>query len=203
MSEPMQHMDELAEAPPAVVEEFNILMSLALDDLLDDDERAQFDATVAQYPALADQWLTWQTMDRKLHTMPHVEPAAGFTLRFEQRLAHHTQQQQRRIMAVSFIAVMLTAGLGLFGLVSTGAFVLATQGPWLGDQIHRMVLLSVVVTSWLNALSSTVDALANSPQAQVLGLVYVLGVAAMIVAALPVLRRSARLSESVSMPGSE
>jgi len=203
MSEPTQRHDVPIEPAPAMIEEFTMLMSLALDDMLDGAARARFDALVQRFPALAEMWADWQAIDQRLGAMPHAEPAAGFGLRFEQRLASHAQRQQQRVVTVSLIAVLLTAGLGVLGMMSTGAYVLATQGPWLGEQLRNWVYLSVAVTAWFSALTNTLGALANSPQAQTLGIVYVLAVAVMIVGSLQVLRRSTHLSNAIAVPGLE
>ena len=65
------------QPPQAVQEEFTWMMSLALDGLLDEVERAQFEEYQTQYPALAALWGEWQGLDRKLGLMPHAAPAAG------------------------------------------------------------------------------------------------------------------------------
>ena len=51
-------------APPEVLEEFALLMSLALDGLLDADEQARFAALLDRYPELAEEWDTWRALDR-------------------------------------------------------------------------------------------------------------------------------------------
>ena len=42
--------------PPHVQEEFSLLMSMALDELLDSSEHAEFDSYLATYPTLAREW---------------------------------------------------------------------------------------------------------------------------------------------------
>lgn len=203
MSEPTQRHDVTNEPPQALIEEFTMLMSLALDDMLDGSDRERFDALVRDFPVMAELWSDWQAVDQQLDALPHAEPVAGFGLRFEQRLAHQQQQQQQRVVTVSLIAVFLTVGLGVLGMMSAGAYILATQGPWLGEQLQNLVYLSVAVSTWFGALTNTLAALANSPQAQTLGIVYVLLVAVMIVGSLQMLRRSADLSDAIAMPGLE
>ena len=189
--------------PADVLENFYWMMSLALDGLLDTAERAEFDACQAQYPSLAALWLDWQMLHQDLGEMPHAEPAPGFVRRFEERLAQHEAEQQRRVMAFSLVSVLLVALLAVAGVVGGLTYLTSTQGPWLGEQIHNMVVLSAMSGAWFGALLDTLAALASSPQAQALGMMYMLVALVMIFGWVQLLRRSARLSGAVVLPQME
>lgn len=192
-----------AQPPEAVREEFTWMMSLALDGLLDGADQAQFEEYQAQYPALAALWIEWQGLDRKLNLMPHAAPAPGFVSRFEGRLAEQEAQQQRRVLAFSLAAVVLALLLGVSGAAWGVAYLTSAQGPWLGEQIHNAVLFSATAGAWFGALLDTLGALANTPQAQALGMMYVLVAMIMIFGWVQLLRRSARLPGAVALPPME
>jgi anti-sigma factor RsiW len=192
-----------SDVPPAVLENFYWMMSLALDGLLDEPERAEFESYQAQYPALAALWGEWQGLNRELERMPHIDPAPGFVNRFELRLAQHEAQQQQRVLAFSLAAVVLVALLAVAGAAGAITYLTSTQGPWLGEQIRNLVLLSATTGAWLNALLDTFGALAGTPQAQALGMMYVVVAVVMIFGWVQLLRRSARLPAAVALPGME
>lgn len=209
--QPMLHDQQMSdpqasgahEQPDAGREEFYWMMSLALDGLLDEAEQTQFEERMAQDPALAALWNKWQGLDHTLNLMPHAEPAPGFVSRFEDRLAQQEARQQQRVLAFSLAAVVLVALLAVGGLVGGIAYLTSTQGPWLGEQIHNLVLLSATAGAWLNALLDTMGALSATPQAQGLGLMYVVVAMIMIYGWVQLLRRSARLPGAVALPPRE
>lgn len=201
MFDPTLHTDTTADAPPAVVEEFQWLMSLALDGLLEDEDRRRFDAHLAGYPTLAARWEEWQLLDSQLDALPHVQPAPGFVDRFEARLAAQEQHQQQRVLALSLVAAVIAGMLALTSVVGFAAFLLSTQGPWIGEQIHNTVYLSALMNHWMRSLTDAMFGLAGSPQVQMLGMVYVVVAAGMIVGWVELLRRNARLASAA--PGME
>jgi anti-sigma factor RsiW len=183
--------------PSDVLESFYWKMSLALDGLLDAPERAEFDACLGQYPPLAALWLDWQMLHEDIDELPHAEAAPGFVLRFEARLAQHETEQQRRVMAFSIVSVLLVALLAVAGVIGGVTYLTSMQGPWLGAQLHNLVVLSAMSGAWFGALLDTLDALAGSPQAQALGMMYMLVALVMIFGWVQLLRRSARLSGAI------
>ena len=105
MMEPTMHDQQVGDAPPAILEEFYWMMSLALDGLLDDADQVQFEAHQAQYPNLAALWTEWQDVHIRLDELPHAEPAPGFVARlllkieFLRRPDDVVQRQQRLLAA--------------------------------------------------------------------------------------------------------
>src|SRR5262245_8577745 len=76
-------------------EELDWLMSLALDDALDEGEAARLDALLAEVPAHQERWAVWQTVDAEFHQVPFAVPSIDFAAKFEQRLAF--AERQRRL----------------------------------------------------------------------------------------------------------
>ena len=203
MMEPIMHDQQLGDAPPAIVEEFYWMMSLALDGLLDDADRGQFDGHLAQYPDLAALWAEWQNMHVRLDKLPHAEPAPGFVERFELRLAQQEALQQRRVLTLSLVVAVLAACGAIAATVGTGAYILAAHGSWLGDQLHNLVYASVALDAWADAVVDSLVALASTPQAQALGMMYVVVAIIMIFGWVQLLRRSAQMSSAAAVPGME
>lgn len=203
MMEPMMHDQQLGDAPPAILEEFYWMMSLALDGLLDDADRGQFEAYQAQYPDLAALWAEWQNMHVRLDDLPHVEPAPGFVARFELRLAQQEALQQRRVLTFSLVVAVLAAFGAIAATVGTGAYILAAHGSWLGEQLHNMVYASVALDAWADAVVDSLAALASTPQAQGLGIMYVVVAIIMIFGWVQLLRRSAQVASAAAVPGME
>src|SRR6187551_2713956 len=70
-----------------------MLMSMALDGLLDSAERARMEAMIAADAELADTWRQWSKVDSVFAAMPREMPVPGFTNRFEARLERKLAQQ--------------------------------------------------------------------------------------------------------------
>lgn len=178
--------------PDQVQEDFAVLMSLALDDLLDSDEQETFDAYLASYPTLADEWLDWQALDAQLQSAPAVAPPTDFLLNFEAKLV---QREHRRHVwwGFAFGAMAMTLWLAVMvGVVSLGAFVLFGQPEWLTQLVHYLAYISANVSSWITATSAAVNAVAATSEARTFGLAYVTLSAALVTAWIFFLRYSTR-----------
>jgi anti-sigma factor RsiW len=177
-------------APPAAMEEFALLMSLALDGLLDAAEQRRFDALLDGYPELAEEWDEWRAIDVQLASLPRSIPAPGFVDRFEQRLAAQDARQQHRVIGLSVAATLVTMAVVMVTLVSTGAAAFSAQSVWIGEQLHNLAYSLVLVDRWLNTLVSTALVMSGTPQARLAGLVYTVMVMAMIFIWAHLVRRS-------------
>lgn len=184
--------------PPDVVAEFDWLMSLALDDLLDEADDQRFHELLDAHPVLAQSWAQWRLVDQQLAAAPYMAPAPGFVDRFETRLAAREQRAQRWMIATLAVAVLLASGMVVLGTAGLGAFVFLTQGSWIGQQIHGVAYAYSAASAWLDSLTATADAVTNTPQVQTLGLVYMAAVAVMIYGWLMLLRRRSRLDQAMS-----
>ncbi|MFN3334408.1 MAG: hypothetical protein ACK47M_18025 [Caldilinea sp.] len=89
-----------------------------------------------------------------------------------------------------FLVFLSTAGVG--------AFVLFTQGHWIGEQIRQMTLAYTSANVWFTSSVETAAAVAQTPQAQIVGALYALVMASMVAAWVYLLRRSARLDENTA-----
>ena len=177
----------------ATMPEFDWLMSLALDDLLDDEDRDRFDALLLEYPALADEWAAWQFIDAELELTPAVVPASGFVGRFEVQLARYEQERQRRVVLLTTALAVVAGAIVFAGTAGMGAFVFLTQGQWIGEQMRGLTMAYTSLNLWLDSAVATAAVLVNTPQALAVGFGYAAAMVAMLAGWIYLLRRSARL----------
>ncbi|MEM7129979.1 MAG: hypothetical protein AAF702_26855 [Chloroflexota bacterium] len=67
-------------------DDFFLLMSMALDDMLSQEESERFHRYMEQDPSLAAEWQRWQVFDGDLQQEPLVEPPADFLTKLNLRL---------------------------------------------------------------------------------------------------------------------
>lgn len=183
----------VSQPDAATMAEFDWLMSLALDELLDDEDRARFEVLLAEYPSLADEWAAWQFIDAELDMTPAVTPASGFVGRFETHLAQYEQERQRRVVLLTTALAVVAGAIVFAGTAGMGAFVFLTQGQWVGEQMRALTLAYASMNLWLDSVAATVAAMANTPQAQAVGFGYAVAMLTMLAGWIYLLRRSARL----------
>jgi len=170
--------------------DFDLMMSMALDGMLDEDESAQFYADIEYYPLLAEKWATWQELDEKLMAEPSVMPPPNFVQNFEARLS---QEQQRHKfwfgIGIAAITVLLWASI-IVGTLSAGAFIAVNQGGWINDQIHSIAYLLHGFTTWVQAAGNTFNIMVASPQMWGIALAYTALMGGILVYWSRLLRRS-------------
>ncbi|MEZ4612782.1 MAG: hypothetical protein R2838_21490 [Caldilineaceae bacterium] len=182
--------------PAAVEEEFFMLMSMALDGLLDADEQMRLDDYVAAYPALAARWDEWQMLDGQLAALPHVAPPVNFMAHFETRL---TQQERRRRLwwGFGFGALVALLAVGMVAGVSRVRRVRHVQPIRMAERIgaRRCLWLGGAASVGRRAACAAL-AVAGAEQMRTLGLVYALVSAALLTGWVFFLRRTARPADS-------
>lgn len=183
----------VSQPDAATLAEFDWLMSLALDELLDDEDRARFEVLLAEYPSLADEWAAWQFIDGELEMTPAVAPSSGFVGRFEMHLVHYEQERQRRVIILTTALAVVAGAIVFAGTAGMGAFVFLTQGQWIGEQMRALTLAYTSMNLWLDSVVATAAAMASTPQAQAVGFGYAVAIIAMLAGWIYLLRRSARL----------
>jgi hypothetical protein len=180
---------------PEQEEEFMLLMSLSLDNLADAGEAAQFEEYLTRYPTFVIQWQSWQRLQQQFVAIPHAEPAFGFVDRFEVRL---TQQERRRRLWLGFLigSVTLLLWVGVVvGIFSMGTYLFTNQGSWLSALVQNLTYSWVNLVHWANTGWETFVIFASTPQAQAIGVGYLLMSVALLGGWLTILRRSLHLQE--------
>jgi hypothetical protein len=119
----MNRVDDLMTPTQDEHEIYNLLMSLALDEMLSPNEEADLHQHLAQCPACAGTWAAWFGLHERFVAEPAALPAVGFGERFELR---RLQQVRRRRLwmgsVVAFMAMALWGTLLLVGLVAANYF---------------------------------------------------------------------------------
>lgn len=166
------------EAPdssePATDEQidFEVMMSMALDGLLDEDEMTQFNADIQYYPLLAEKWATWQELDQLFVAEPSIMPPTNFVQNFEARLSK--KQQRRKVwfgVGIASVTVLLWLSI-IIGMLSAGAYIATNQGGWINDQAQSLVYLINGFGAWVQTTANTVNIVLYSPQMWGIALAY-------------------------------
>ena len=120
--------------------DYLMLMSLALDGMLDSEEKKRLDGHLEQCSGCQAQWLLWQAIDDRLHAAPVPVPAPGFSRAVAQRLAQRERLRNLRIGVMLAVFTLLVWSLGLVGvcvltcaLVYTNLDRLAETGLFLNE----------------------------------------------------------------------
>ncbi len=189
--------DAMITTPPteSEEEEFFLLMSLALDGFLDEAEQATFERYLTSNRALAAEWQAWQTMHHQMNVAPHVVPTANFVDRFEVNLAQ--QERRQRLwqgMWIALITMILWVG-ATAGILSVGTYLFVNQSSLLADGIKQIIYFWAAIATWLDSLSTALNAFAATPQAVGLGVGYLLLTMGLLAGWFSYLRRSTQLVE--------
>src|SRR5687767_3500712 len=91
-------------------EELDWLMSLALDEALEEREAERFERLLRQEPEHLARWAAWQAVDNDFHQMPSVLPSPDFGAKFAQRLEIHERQQRLRTGFIFGLAAIVLWG---------------------------------------------------------------------------------------------
>jgi anti-sigma factor RsiW len=169
-----------------------LLMSLALDGLLDGEEEERLQARVAQDAALAATWRQWQRMDTFFHAASRAEPAPGFTARFEAKLEARTRRERVRSGIVYAVAGAVVWIAALAAVLLLGRFVWVNQAEWVSSFMHQVTVYPSAAMIWLQALRSTATAMLNTPQTLAMMAGYCVAAVALLAAWLRYLQRSAQ-----------
>lgn len=109
--------------------EYLMLISLALDGMLDSDEKRRLDGHLEQCSGCRGQWLLWQAIDDKLRAAPIPVPAPGFSRSVAQRLARQERLRNLRIGVILTVFTLIVWSLGLVGVcVMAGGIVYTNLG---------------------------------------------------------------------------
>ena len=96
--------------------EYLMLISLALDGMLESDEKERLDGHLEQCSECRGQWLLWQTIDDSLRAAPVPAPAPGFSRSVVQQLARQERLRNLRVGVMLTVFTLLVWSLGLVGV---------------------------------------------------------------------------------------
>lgn len=146
-------------------DEYGMLMSLALDSLLDRAEQAQLDAHLADCHRCRAQWNLWQSLDTALHAAPLTAPSPAFVQNFGLRLSAQDRRRQVRmgILLGALTLVMWLIGVAGVGLVIGG--LIYNQVGWFTESLHWLAYVWTAVTVIGNSLLALLVGVTEQPSA--------------------------------------
>lgn len=189
-----QHQDSSEEVP--VSERFDVLMSLALDDMLSSSEEAEFEKMLAGDSGLSDVWYEWQAFDYAFQTAPSVEPPVDFVASFENRMVRRERRRRMWLgISIGVVAVVLWGSLVL-GLAGAGAYVMFNQSGWLTSAVRVVVQTTAALQSQLAMFADAMTTALATPQIQGMVFSYMVFAVAALWFWMRFLRRSVETDES-------
>lgn len=113
-----------------------VTMSLALDGLLEPEERLQFDQHVLACASCAARWSIWQRLDTVLRNEPLIGPAPGFIARVDRRLIERQKRRERWLGGL----VLVGGTMSIWAVLAAGAVLYLIGWLWLNPGARLQVL---------------------------------------------------------------
>lgn len=179
-------------------EEYGMLMSLALDNLLESGEQAQLDAHLADCNRCRAQWNLWQSLDAALHAAPLTAPSPAFVQNFGLRLA---AQDRRRQMRLGILLGALTLVMWLIGVAGVALVIgglIYNQVGWFTESLHWLAYVWTAVTVIGSSLLALLGGVTEQPSAVGLVAGYVALTGGVLVMWSRYLRRSLQMVDVYS-----
>jgi anti-sigma factor RsiW len=172
------------------VDDCLMLMSMALDGLLDHDERTRLESRIAADPALDEMWQQWCKVDVAFVETPRQLPVVGFTNRFEARLEQKLTRERtrQRVIMAAVATVVWTAVLVIAGVLLW--FLLMNQGELMGAVARETAYYGRAIGIGIGALQTTASATFSAPQSMVIALAYAVATAGLLYVWVRFLRRT-------------
>jgi anti-sigma factor RsiW len=169
-----------------------VLMSLALDGLLDEADENRLQLMLAADAGLRETWRQWQKVDTTFAAMPHAEPETGFVERFALKLSVREQRARRRRQALFASAAVVAWFSTAAVVVLLGWTLLSNQTQWMNDFVRELVFYPSAAAIWLRAVQTSLGALIGEPESLAIGSAYAVGVGLLLYGWLLLLRRTTR-----------
>ena len=160
--------------PVATRDELDWLLSLALDDQLDEQEAARLETLLAQEPNCMERWNAWQAVDSYFQQVPAVLPPVDFAAKFDERLAIRERRHRLRTGVIFGLVAVALWGSAIGGTVLLGALLWTNQSVWLGGLIHNIAYWWSALVQFGRAFGNAGEALWAAPQTRAVVLCYFL-----------------------------
>lgn len=131
---------------PADHRDYLMLISLALDEMLEPHEQQQLDRHLDQCDSCRQQWTLWQVIDQHLRATPAPQLSPAFAQRVGTRMR---QQEQRRHLRVGLLLTTLTVLVWLLGLAGVGllaAFLIYANLGWFAQTLQFLTFAWTAVS---------------------------------------------------------
>lgn len=188
-------------------DEFEQLMSLALDNRLGPEEAARFEAMLAEAAEIEApveshpqrSWAVWQEMDAALTAAPHLTPRPDFTAGVMRQLALQERRKRLWLGSAIGIAAILLWGTALLSMVGLYWLFVGTQPMLLGGVGENVVYWWTVFAGFVESALRSIGALLATAQARAMILVYCTIASGMLGLWWVWLRRTTHLEEDPSL----
>jgi anti-sigma factor RsiW len=181
--------------------EFSLLMSLALDHLLDQEEKRRFQQYLQNFPICHREWRTWQQVHQRLQSAPAAEPPADFVQKLEARLLQQARRRQLWQGALlGGLVIVLWGGL-FFTVAGFSVYLLINQAAWSGELIHRLVYFISAINQWGGTLRRALETFMATPQAAGVGIGYLTVAIVLLSWWIRFLQRTTHVQQPVSAEG--
>jgi anti-sigma factor RsiW len=127
------------------------LMSLSLDDALDDAQSSLLQSHLAECPACQAEWAAMQHVSHLLVSAPMIAPPPGFTLRVSQRLTSHQTRRRELFGGAALVMGSLSLSSLLIPLAA-GMIILLWQACTHPSLLSRILHLGTRLAAPLNPL---------------------------------------------------
>ena len=177
-------------------DEYGMLMSLALDGLLDGAEQEQLDAHLAGCAHCRNQWSLWQSIDATFRAAPMTEPSPAFLSNFSQRLASQEKRRQVRLGILLGALTLIMWSIGVAGVVLVIGALIYNQVGWFTDSLHWLAYLWTATSVIGSSLLALLGGLVEEPSALGLLAGYVVLAGSVLTLWSRYLRRSMQIVEA-------
>ncbi len=177
--------------------EYGLLMSLALDNLLEEAEQTKLDAHLGRCARCRTQWSLWQSIAAALYAPPLTAPSPAFVQNFAQRLAAQERRRQVRLGVLLGALTLVMWSIGVAGVVFVIGALIYNQVGWFTETLHWLAYVWTAVSVIGGSLLALLGGVTEEPSAVGLLAGYVVLAGGVLLVWSRYLRRSLRMVEIV------
>lgn len=173
-------------------DEYSLLMSLALDNLLDAQEAHQLQTHLSTCEPCNQQWQTWQAIDRQFQVAPMLSPPVDFVQRVGTRLERAEKRRETRVGLLLAGLTLLIWTIGFAGIGVLLGLMIYNQVGWFGQTLHGLAYAWTMLAVVGESVWRVMVGLSENPSAIGAALCYVALVVLILVGWTRFLRRTIR-----------
>jgi hypothetical protein len=180
-------------------QEYGLLMSLALDSMLDADEEQALKLHLAACQPCSRQWQIWQTINRQFQFAPTVLPPVDFVQQVEVRLADREKGREIRVGLLLALLTLVIWAVGVAGIGLLLGFLIYNQLGTFSEMLHGLAYAWTMLRIVGESTGRALVGLSDNPSAIGVLLCYIVLAIASLVGWTQFLRRSIRPWDTQSL----
>jgi anti-sigma factor RsiW len=145
--------------------EYGMLMSLALDNMLEGHEEEELNVHLSTCAACNRQWQIWQSINRQFQMAPIALPPVNFVQRVEAQLARGQKQPDVRVGLLLAVLTLIIWGIGLAGVGIVLGFLIYNQIGAFSETLHWLAYAWTTLTIVGGSIGRMVVSLSENPSA--------------------------------------